>query len=177
MFCRGSPSKPLLLQPEYEAGPTEGETNPSTRLAPFKQPSPLDLSPSRPLLGRPQESSTDAHWPWTTRSALCPSSLNPQHPSLPKAFRTHKRAVNTFRTDGLNSEGLSRPSELQQTPVSASRVFVKKRPLPTCRSLDSFLGNLHLAQPTQETYSPKAPLGRLCCVAEHSASGRLRRDA
>ena len=103
------------------------QTPPPGSSAPFKQPSPLDLSPSQPLLGRPQESSTDAHWPRTTRSALCPSSLIPQHPSLPKAFRTHERAANIFSTDGLNSEGLSKPSELQQTPGSASRAFVTER--------------------------------------------------
>ena len=33
-------------------------------------------------------------------------------------------------TDGLNSEGPSKPSELQQTPGSASRAFVTERKGP-----------------------------------------------
>ena len=61
------------------APPGVRQTPPPGSAAPFNQPSPPDLSPSQPLLGRPQESSTDAHWPRTTQLALCPavtSSLN-----------------------------------------------------------------------------------------------------
>ena len=73
-------------------------------------------------------------------------------------------------------KGLPSPQSCsRRLDLPPGRLSRKEKAL-TCRSLDSFLGNLHLAQPTQEKHSPKAPPGWLCCVAEHSVSGCLRRN-